>query len=61
MLTYATFESKYGVGFVVSEDGVPVFKADYTPNMAGFQGMTEAEAIAEAEAEIAARQAQPGA
>lgn len=57
MLTYELHQSAYGVGFTVFENGVAVFKADYKPGAPGFVGMSEAESVAEAEAEIASREA----
>lgn len=56
MLTYELHQSAYGTGFTIYEDGKAVFKADYAPGAPGFVGMTEAEATAEAEAEIASRE-----
>lgn len=54
MLTFSTYESAYGVGYRIYQNGLLVIDQPFKPGAPGFVGMTQAEAEEHAAADIAA-------
>ncbi|MEM2445775.1 MAG: hypothetical protein QW734_03870 [Candidatus Bathyarchaeia archaeon] len=50
--TYEIYDSEYGKGFKIYQDGKLIIVQPFKPRVSGFVGMTEEEARAEAEAMI---------